>query len=217
MPKPPKILLVLSLLVGLGMLGASGVRLVQALGASPVNWLVIGLEAVIAVAGVFTILTGLGRFRDGPAITLGFAGAAVLVCSVLSLSVLTSRTFLRGYFNDPVSLAALGLALGAAGLAACIVLARHPKDSLRAMLIGAVLGALAIGFAAPFVSTGLRARFTSLNPIIVTIGAMLGAVIVIGLLSAAGHYLIRAFEIGRDPAVVRAFRAAYKPASGSKK
>jgi hypothetical protein len=175
------VLVLLSALVGIG---AAGLQ-------TPRVWFVIGFEVAILVASAFGVLIGLGRFADGPALGLACVAGVIAAGSLLG--------YLAGQGNLGVDLKPFLLARGmaAAGIAfgaGAAVLLRNPKLSLPRLGIGI---ACAVAFV---VACGLAWRFSaSLANLGTVTGALFGliaAATMLGLLAAAVHLLIGAFEAG---------------------
>lgn len=175
------LLVLLSALVGIG---AAGLQ-------TPTVWFLIGFEVAILVASAFGVLIGLGRFADGPALGLACVAGVVGAGSLLG--------YLAGQGNLGVDLKPflLARAMAAAGIAfgaGAAVLLRNPRLSLPRLGIG-------IGCAVGFViACALAWRFSaSLAHLGTVTGALLGLIataIMLGLLAAAVHLLISAFEAG---------------------
>lgn len=161
---------------------------------SPTVWFMLGFEATIAFAAVFGVLVGFGRFRDGPALALLCVAGTIAAGSLLG--------FLAGRGNiglQPGWLVRFLLAREAAGAiiaatAGWIVLVRRPQLSFRRLWIGL---ACAVAFAG--ISLALWRFSGQLGALGTMPGAFVGlvaAVTLLGLLAAAVHLLIGAFETG---------------------
>lgn len=176
-----------SLLVLLSALTGAGAAALN----SPPVWFMLGFELVIAIAAAFGVLVGLGRFGDGPALALLCVAGTIGTGSLLG--------YLAGSGNIGVKLEPFLLAREAAGAviaaaAAYIVLIRRPRLSVRRLVVGllcagafAAIGAVLWKFSGQLVGLGtLPGAFVGL----------VGAVTLLGLLAAAVHLLVSAFETG---------------------
>jgi hypothetical protein len=166
---------------------------------APPVWFMLGFEVVIAFATVFGILTGLGRFSDGPALAL------VCVAGVVGAGSLLGFLAGRGNFSmnlTPMLLAREAAAAGILGAAGILVLMRRPRLAMRRFAIGAACAAAFVGL-----SGGLWLFGSPLRQLGTVAGAGVGlvlSVVVLGLLATAVHQLIGAFETGalNDDAVL---------------
>lgn len=152
-----------------------------------------GFEGVLAVTGLVGVLFGIGRFRQGVAMTLLCIAGAMFAATILGrLSVLASP---GQTLRDPWVLARVG----AAGL---LVLAAIPgglsndRESWTTFSKGAFFGGLfVLGCAVAWLF-----RDTLLHPaesvvgVARIVGVLVGAVVLAVLLCIAAHLLIRAFE-----------------------
>ena len=171
-------------------------------------WFMLGFEVVVLVAAAFGVLLAVGRFASGPGLGL------LCVCGAIGLAGLledqTSRLSnpLAGpmvhklqigdlswditlYFALRAS-AALALGLCAAG----VVLRRRPRESMRALAVGLLLGAallVVLGVARMVMHAGLGAFANAL-------AGFAFATAAIGLLAASAHFTIRAFQAGQPDA-----------------
>lgn len=182
--------LFVALLSGLVLLSAVVGAGAAALHAPPI-WFMLGFEVIIAVAGVFGVLTGLGRFLNGPALALVCVAGAVGAGSLLG--------FLAGRGNLAIDLWPFLMARGVAAaailaMAGWAVLSRRPQESWRRLGVGI---ACLIGFGA--IAGGLWVAQGWLTGLGTMPGAIIGLVAgatLLGLLAAAVHHVIRAFETG---------------------
>lgn len=198
MPKAPKIILAASTLLGLLIVATAAYRIFQGATASPPHAFMIGFEAIALLAGVFAILVGRGKFADGPGIALLSVAGVVAVASAVSYSTSLGRQLTDSrMLREPFTGGRLALAAATAALAGLIVLSRRPKESIRLFVIGLIWTGVACAIAAPAVVS--RGALRGLNPVLITVGSVVGFVIFVGFLSAGIHYLIRAFETGRNP------------------
>ena len=225
MPKPPKLLLIASVLVGVLIVASAALRLVQGAAASPPYYFSIGFELLALLAGVFAVLVGRGKFAEGPGIALLCVAGVVVVASAVTYS--TPRAvplYDTRMLRDPMTLGRMGLGGAAAAIGALIVLLRRPRESIRLLLWGALWTGVAIALASPVLFA--RGSLTGLNPVLTTVGAVVGFVVFVGFLSAGAHFIIRAFNAGEiqqlsnamvDPKVERRCAACGYPSShGSK-
>lgn len=165
---------------------------------SPVNWFVVGLEAVITVAGAIGVMHATASrrgFREGPAIGLVCVAGAVLVCA--GLSFITLNAGFRGIQRDPFFLARTAAGCGLLALAAVAVLLRKPSETFRPLLVGVVMGVLAAATAAPLVLPGTRKAIQAAHPVVESLTFLIAGVLLIGFVSASTHLIIKAFDRGR--------------------
>ncbi|MHC4976463.1 MAG: hypothetical protein ACYTF7_07635 [Planctomycetota bacterium] len=171
-----------------------------------------GFETVLIVCGCIGIFIGLGRFNDGPSVAIACVGGATAMCSVLGYMTIGGEIFVSGslfgahgqVMGVDVFLPFLGrLGIGAllGALAGVVLLARDPRRSMPLLIKGVVLGLPVIVVVGLWFGVGgVRGAFGGLHMLVqVFIGAV-ATVVGIGLISASGHCLIRAFEIGVEVA-----------------
>lgn len=164
---------------------------------TPRLYFLLGFETVILIAAVFGVLIGRRKFGAGPGLGLLCVAGVVLAGSLLGY--ISCRDPLRGVlFGVPLKWLILGrFALG--GLigigAAAVVLGRRPKESMSSLVRGLAFGAAFFAFLAAI--WYLRSHAAQLGQLIQTLGLLLSGAIGLGLLAAAMHYTIRAFEFGR--------------------
>jgi membrane protein YdbS with pleckstrin-like domain len=182
------------------LLSALGV-LVMALfmGAQP-YWLVVGMELCIAMAGVFGLLFVRGRFAEGPALALLCVAGTIFAAGFLSWLAVRSGIKLKG--DKSVSLTSLmfaRVAISAAlvALASVEVLRRNRRS------LGLLARAAATGVPLAIIAGGLYAGWAALASqqvvpawIVWTLVSV-AVVVAMALLCACGHFVIRAFEMGR--------------------
>lgn len=194
--KPAALLvLILSGVVALSALAGGAIMLTT----DKPSWFFVGFELVVVMAGVFGVLLGRGKFAEAPAMVLLCLAGAVGVGSVL------------GYVGAGRNLAGVDLRLwvigrvGAAGvfaaLAGLTVLARRPGPAWKALGTGLVFGVLTLGtLALGWFGRGWLAAAGTPNVVKLVVALVL-AVVVVGLLSAAVHYTVKAFATGRLDAI----------------
>lgn len=178
-------------------LGVAGIALVR--GAQP-YWLLVGMEVCIAMAGVFGVLFLRRKFADGPAMTLLCIAGTVFAAGFLSWLAVRSGIKLKGDQSLNVKmlmLARVGIAVALVGLASLEVL-RRDRRSLgllgRAMATGVPLAIIAGGL---FLGRDALATQQAVPAWIVWTLVSIGVVVAMALLCACGHFVIRAFEMGR--------------------
>lgn len=164
------------------------------LGGTP-SWVLIGFEAIILLAGAICSFEAFRASRHGPAMTLLCAAGAVGVGSLLGF--IGANRSLAGYDLHFALAVRLGSAALLAAASGCIVLSRDPSRSIPALIKGITAGAILIAMMgglwvlrASILTAGAAARVG----IVIVMGIAL-----IGLVSACGHYLVRAFAIGAEP------------------
>jgi hypothetical protein len=193
MPAPPRGApagaLVLSALLGLS---AVVFAVLAALHSPKPAWFMMGFELVMIAASAMGILTGLGRFREGPAMALGCVAAVTAVAAYLGY--LGAGKQLYAHSLLPLLVAREGLAACLAVVGAWMVLARRPDRSLPAFLRG-----VACGVPIPLLLAAAWRWRAAINTsgIMQTMVATVGFLVLTGLLAASVHLLIRAFQFGR--------------------
>lgn len=172
------------------------------------DWGFFGFEILTAAAGVFAILLGLGKFREGWAIgTVALAGS-VLVGLVFGLYV----GFIQAKQSDFPDLAGLaritlygriGTIFAFTALASVAVFIRNSaslplliKSALCATPI-AVIGALMYKNIGPGAWINSTLSSTSGNGAVQAVLTITLGILFIVLISGAGHLFIRAYEAGR--------------------
>lgn len=203
LPPAPRLLRLTVLVISLAVL-ASAVLLGALAAAAPLlaagqrpSWALFGFEVVVCVAAVLGILTGRGRFADGPGLALACVAATILVASALGWQGAGRK--LLGVSLAPVlgGRALAALTIGAIG--AWCVLARAP-GSIRLALIGSLL-VLPVVFVAgaSLHPTGQRLleKAMGTSPGVQFLVVVASFTVVAILLSAGAHLIIRAFEMGR--------------------
>jgi hypothetical protein len=195
---------VVRLTVGLvcAAIALSGVALAgAAVGAGPrVNWVLLGFETVIVVAGVIGLLFARGKFQDAPGLALACVAGAVFVSAVLGyfgsdqrLVTHTGELPLKWFM---VSRVLAGVAIGLLG--AVLVLLRN-RRSLVYLAKSAATGVPVLAVLAAYVvSPGSVMGALSALPGWAKMAALgLAGVLGVVLISASIHLLIRAFEEGK--------------------
>ena len=178
-------------------MGMAGVALFM--GAQP-YWMLVGMEVCIVLAGVFGLLFLRKKFSDGPALALLCVAGTIFAASVLSWLSVSRGITLKG--DRTVDLkwlmyARIGLAALLAGLASVEVLRRNVLSRgflLRAVATGMPLLVIAGGL---YAGRNVLASQKTVPEWIVWTLVSVGAVIAMALLCACGHFVIRAFEMGR--------------------
>ncbi|MFG0257853.1 MAG: hypothetical protein ACF8GE_08135 [Phycisphaerales bacterium JB043] len=210
MHPPARFILVLTLVCAIVLLLSSLAGSVGALVAQ--EYYMAGFELVLVASALIGIFIGLGRFNDGPSVAIACLGGATATCSLLGYVTIGGEILLGGrligahgellgvdLFLPFVGRMLIAALLGA--LAGLVLLMRDPGRSVPLLVKG-------IGFGLPVVlAAGLwfgvgsvRGVFDGLHVLVqVFIGAV-ATVVGIGLISASGHCLIRAFEIGVEVA-----------------
>ncbi|MBY0260852.1 MAG: hypothetical protein K2Q20_00810 [Phycisphaerales bacterium] len=158
---------------------------------------VIAFELIVLLCAAFAFLLGLGRFRDGPALTLVCSAGIVGVASLLAF--VASNQMLGGRSLVPY----LGIRFGLAGALALIgawtILRRRPREAMSSLAKGVGAGVLLVVGLAAGVKWG--GAFASLSPVVVVLVGLIGATVGLGLLAASVHCIIRAFEFGHAAVV----------------
>ncbi len=171
----------------------------------------LGFEVMIVVAGVFGVLTGLGRYRTGPAVALACVAGTVAVGGLLGLLGSDAPYHglprldvkrLAGVSMAPMRDAQLALAALLALCAAGAVFSRRPKDSLRHAAMGVGLGVPVVLIAAGM--WAMRSAMGNWPPALQGGVIVFGSLVVLGFLAASVHMVVRAFEVGGQDALKQA-------------
>ncbi len=181
----------LCVLTGLSAAAVLGLALLS----RPVSWFLGGFELVILFASAIGLLCSMGRFREGPAMVLLCVAGTVGVGSLLGY--VGAAKLLMGWSLKPYLVARMLDAALLALAAAAVVLSRSPAASLSALGRSAAFTAamvLTVGSAWVFRGT----IGASPGPARVALLTLLGVSLIV-LVSASGHYLIRAFAAGAKP------------------
>lgn len=168
--------------------------------ASPPVWMCVGFEAVALVGVVIGLLTGLERFREAAGLALACAGGTIASAAFLAWLGSNRGQIVTGSGERSIVLW-LGAQTGAGvlllTLGAIDVIARGGRPAWTSLSKGLLLGLplALIGLAA---WKGWLGTLIAKAPDWAAMGAyaLLG-IVSLGLLSAAGHFVIRAFEMGR--------------------
>lgn len=195
------IILLLSAAVGLsalaGLIGACIPLPANAAGERPVLVFPIGLEASVVACAAFGVLVGLGRFKDGRAITLLCIGGGVATASVMGVLSAGQAVFEAYQINlNPLRNARVAAGMVFVALAALEVLARRPAVSLPLLARGLIWGAPLAAAGALWMNGFLPARLAAMGQMPQIIIAVVSFVVFCVLISASAHYLIRAFAVG---------------------
>ncbi|MGH7130581.1 MAG: hypothetical protein ACREJO_01355 [Phycisphaerales bacterium] len=189
---------VLSALTVLSALGLIGVSFTQ----RPPAWFLILFEVPVLIAGAFGLLLAKGsRFGgvSGPAMTLlciaGCVGAGSLMGYVGTGRAVAGMSLTKVM----VGLAALAAAFGV--LSALHVLLRKPALSFPLLLKGVLFG-LPLPIVAFCAMRGIgQAQYQALPEVAQIVLALLGMLLVGGLICACVHLVVRAFQVClEDPA-----------------
>lgn len=204
-PPPPAVV------ARLAVLGLCAVLVFSAL---PVLWLTLArsdatlwfstaFELLVIAAGISGVFSGLGRFRDGWALSLACVAGTVVVCAVFAF------VEIRANFGSDASVAgllkpylALRLALAAAlaAVASLTVFSRNPA-SWKLLLWGVVILVPVMG-GLGWIATGASgllsaSRATPGAEAVRILAICLGGLVVVVVVSIGLHLLIRAYEVGR--------------------
>lgn len=197
LPPPPRWAMLLAALACVGLGALSLLRGFQGVTASPPLPFTIAFDSLGVLAAVFGVLAGLGRFNVAPAMALLCVAGASGVAALLGFDVASGG--MTGALRDPFVLSRVALCGVILALAAVVVLIRKPGESLRRVLVGVVLLAATAGVSGVWTLPPLKAWLSSGNMLglaSAVVALIATAVLAIGLVSAAGHNLIRAFESG---------------------
>lgn len=208
-PRPPKFILilcaVLSVLALLVALTASGLSILEITRTPKLNqlWFLAVFEVLASASALVGLFCAVNRFASAPALAMTCVSMPLIVGGMLGEPSLSAR--LLGQPVDPMvlsgvqvkwlALAQVGCGVGLLGLASLAVFLRSPARSfaylarfalacvgLAACAVALRRGPIASGAWSPFVTIALK---------------LLIFFVIVGLVSAAGHCLIRAYESGR--------------------
>lgn len=201
-PLPKLVMLTVALLSGAVGLSALAFGVASLLLGEKPYWMIFGFEIVTMVAAVIGVLFARGKFQEGQGMALACVAATFAVSAFLGWLSAQGQLQIKGSAT-PVGLdgwlaARVGAALVIGALGAYAVLSRSPRSRpylLWAMLTG---GPVVVAMGAGFVARGrLESMLQSMPAWLTTALAGILGITVVVLLSAAGHCLIRAFEMGR--------------------
>lgn len=194
----------LSLLLGVAVtLSTFVMAYIAIVAATSPRWDLLAFEVIALSAGVIAILFGLGKFREGPAIALLAVAGTIFAAAVLGFVGVGQQIALKG--NDaPLSLRFYVIgrvaAAGLLGLISILIALTRTKAAFVAAIkslyawipLGIILAAI--------VKRGVITNALSNAPqFIAPTLAVIAGLAVIGLLAAAIHMTIRAFELARSP------------------
>lgn len=194
--------------IRLGCLILSGFCLLTAPGgmyiaATTGRWYMLAFEVIVLIASITGVLTGLGRLKSGPAMSMFATGGVVGVCAVLSEPNFVSRVVQGGGgqtsagFNlVPWIVARVLVGGGLVGLAGLTLLLRRARVSLPLLVKGVLLGLPVVCGAGAMLVPSVRAAVQSLSMVQSALLVVFGCFLVGALVSLSGHCLIRAFEVG---------------------
>jgi hypothetical protein len=197
LPPPPNWALALAGLASLGLGALALLRGFQGATASPPLPFTIVFDSLGLLAAVFGLLAALGKFNYGPAVALTSVAGVSVVAAGLGFD--TSAGGFSAIPRDPMVLVRVALSGVILALGATIVLVRQPKESFRRVAVGVLLLVAAVGVGAIWTLPPLRAWLSSktvLGLASAVVALIATATLLVGLVSAAGHNLIRAFEFG---------------------
>jgi len=204
-PLPPLLLLTVRVLcIAVGLCAAATAVASLTIAEKPL-WLIVGFECVVVVASILGLQFSRGAYRLGQGMALACIAASILIATLLSYLSVQGRFQVRGQ-DAAVSLKLwLFARVGAAALlglfGAYAVLIRNPKSwhyLLRSVLTGVpVLLALAGGYVFRGRISGVLSTLSGWTAALAAIIAIIAGLLIVVLISASVHCLIRAFEVGR--------------------
>ena len=154
-------------------------------------------ELINAAAAVLIGLLALGRFREGPAITAGFAALAVAIGALLgsvSSNNAIGETDLRPYMFARLALAAV------IGIPALMLAIRSVSATTKLVIGAALVGPVLAGLGLFLLGKlgGVLGHFDDLHPALSLIAAIIAGCAALVAVSAGGHLIIVAFEPGHE-------------------
>ncbi|MBX9639764.1 MAG: hypothetical protein K2X97_08570 [Mycobacteriaceae bacterium] len=163
----------------------------------PPAWFFLGFETVVVLASVFLVLLGLGRIKEGPAITLLCAAGAIGAGSLLGWQATGKQ--INGHSVAWLLLLRMGIAgLLTLGAAAEVAL-RAPARTLPKLGWGLVCGlpvVVAVALARSGKLGALVSGVAGGSPSLAFGVWMVVGIVGVALTSASGHLLITGFQIG---------------------
>lgn len=165
----------------------------QLLGGLQTVWMLAGFEAINAFAAVILGMLAIGRFREAPAMTAGFAALAVAVGAGLgsvSSNHAIGTTDLIPYMQARLLLAAI------IAIAALFFAIRSIPATLR-LIIGASLVSPIVAGLGLFVLGrlgGILDPFEEMHPALALSIAIIAGFAALVAISAGGHLIFAAFE-----------------------
>ncbi|MBL8745936.1 MAG: hypothetical protein JNK58_06220 [Phycisphaerae bacterium] len=168
-------------------------------------WYALAFEVVVLVTALPCVRIGAGRAGSGHAMGMLCLGGVVGVTAALIdpdlIKSLIQRQTPRvqpigGVNVMPWILARLALGGVLIGMAALTVLLRRPARSFPLLLKGMAFGLPVLMGAAAFLIPSLRGKLTGLAPIWLIVLAIAGTALLCVLVSASGHLILRAFQVG---------------------
>lgn len=220
MPPTPKPFLAVALLAAAAAIAASVLGGVSSLRAG--GWMTFAFDLFTLGAGVVGLITGLGRFKDSHVLAFFCVAGSLLAAPPLAgiaagaatagTSADALRMFARDLLRDPDLAARLAAGAVFLALTVLLLLSRRPRASgghlARAALAGLPLVAIAwitgqtleaMRTITPdaWVRPKLGGMIADLSPPILATLAFVAFLTSVVLASAAGHFLIRALEVGK--------------------
>lgn len=208
-PPPPGWLrtavLLLSVVLGVSTLMGGWVALVRA---DQTLWFTAVFEAIVLSAAVVGFLAGLGRFRQGWAMSLVCVGGTVLVCAVFAFLEVRAN-FQTDAVVGPWVKKALAFRLlmaagfgGAASLAVWSRDARSGRSLVRAACVLAPVALVGLWLwwnggsvlaSSPSSASSASPGADALRVVLLCLGGLVGIILV----AVGGHLVIRSYEWGR--------------------
>lgn len=183
--------------LGVLVLASTTVGLFMALTQKPPAWFFLSFELVVVLGAVFLVMLGMGRYKEGPAITLLCCAGAIGVCTLLGWQA--SGKQLNGQSITWLVLLRGGIAGLLVLAAAADVALRNPSKTLPRIGWGLAVGVPLVAVLVLFQRGTLAAIIAKVSGGSQSFG--FGIWLLIGLLacalaSASGHLLITGFQIG---------------------
>ncbi|MDX9912943.1 MAG: hypothetical protein RBS39_14070, partial [Phycisphaerales bacterium] len=186
---------------GIGAAGSAGLIAFKVLEQANVLYVSAGFAVLGGLSGLMGVLVGLRMLRSWPAFGLVTAGGTSALCAAfLVLSTNQGRVGNERVLNWLAVLAVFGLVCAAGGGLAIVSRSRAAVVSLaKGLAACALLAAIGAG-AFVLMRGGTPTWMTGSVKAVAIVLGVLASVGLIGLVSYAGHALIRAFEMGTDAA-----------------
>lgn len=165
------------------------------LGGDDPLWMLAAFEAITAFSAVMLGMLALGKFKQGPAITAGFAALTILVGALLGS--ISANNAIGDYQLRPHVIARVALA-GLVGIGTLMLAIRSVRALIRFVIGGALVAPVlaALGLFLLGRLGGIFAKFDGLHPAVSLVVAILAGFAALAAVSAGGHLVIAAFEPG---------------------
>lgn len=169
------------------------------------SWYMLAFEFVVVISAAPGLMIGAGRVRSGHAMGMLCLGGVVGVTAALIDPELMKALIQRqtpkvdpvwGVNILPWILARLAAGAVLVGLSALTVLLRRPGRSLPLLAKGMAFGLPVLVCGGLVLVPSMRGKLSALSPVSLIVLAIAGTAVLCVLISASGHLIIRAFQVG---------------------